>query len=157
MSALRVGVPGGDGSTIRLRSVDVAKLRAVTSLADDMTEPDRDAMSSSDERTWSVVVHAAAFLGVLVPIIGGILGPFLVWILKKPESTVVDRHGKAAINFQISMLIYGIAGALLIRAGVGLLILIVLAVFWFVMILVATIRTAKGRDPGYVFSISFLK
>ena len=122
-----------------------------------MTDPDRNAMSSSEERTWSVVVHAAAFLGVLVPIIGGILGPFLVWILKKPESTVVDRHGKAAINFQISMLIYGIAGALLIRAGVGLVILIVLGIFWFVMILVATIRTANGRDPGYVFSISFLK
>lgn len=134
-----------------------SKLSAVTSLANHMADPDGSAMSSSEERTWSVLVHAAAFVGVLVPIIGGILGPFLVWILKKPESDVVDRHGKAALNFQISMLIYGIAGALLIRAGVGLAILIVLGIFWFVMVLVATIRTANGRDPGYVFSISFLK
>ena len=114
-------------------------------------------MSSSEERAWSVLAHAAAFIGLLVPIIGGVLGPFLVWILKKPRSSVVDRHGKAAMNFQISTLIYGIAGVLLIRAGVGLLILIVLGIFWLVMVLVATIRTAKGRDPGYIFSISFLK
>ena len=141
------------------RQGDIAKLGTVTGLADHMADLDRNAMSRSEERTWSVLVHAAAFVGVLVPIIGGILGPFLVWILKKSASARVDRHGRAALNFQISMLIYGIAGALLIRFGIGFLILtlVVLGIFWFVMVLVATIRTAKGRDPGYVFSISFLK
>ncbi|MDE0420547.1 MAG: DUF4870 domain-containing protein [Gammaproteobacteria bacterium] len=116
----------------------------------------REAMGPSEERTWSILTHAAAFAGVLVPF-GMILGPFLVWIIKKPESALVDRHGRAALNFQISMLIYFIVSVILVFVVIGLLLLIMLGVFWFVMVLVATIRTADGRDPGYVLSIEFLK
>ena len=103
-----------------------------------------------------IVVHAAAFAGLLVPF-GSILGPFIVWIIKKSESAEVDRQGKVAMNFQISMLIYVIVGALLIRFAIGWVFLTALGVFWFVMVLVATIRVANGRDPGYVLGIGFLK
>lgn len=88
---------------------------------------------------------------------GMILGPFIIWIIKKPESALVDRHGRAALNFQISMLIYFIGAGILVLLAIGLLILIVLGIFWFIMVLVATIRVADGRDPGYVLSIEFLK
>ena len=122
-----------------------------------MTDFDHDeTMTASDERMWSILVHAAAFAGVLVPF-GTILGPFIVWIIKKPESALVDRHGRAALNFQISMLIYIIVSAILVLVVVGLLLLIVLGIFWFVMVLVATIRAADGRDPGYLLSIEFLR
>ena len=121
-----------------------------------MADFDRETMTSSDERMWSILVHAAAFAGVLVPF-GMILGPFIVWIIKKPESLLVDRHGRAALNFQISMLIYYIVAGILVFVAIGLLLLIVLVIFWFVMVLVATIRAADGRDPGYVLSIEFLK
>lgn len=113
-------------------------------------------MSPSEERTWSTLVHAAAFAGVVVPF-GSILGPFIVWVVKKPESAEVDWQGRAALNFQISMLIYGAIGLLLIRVAIGLFFLAVLVLFWFAMVLVATIRVADGRDPGYVLSIEFLK
>jgi len=121
-----------------------------------MADLDRSTMSRSQERTWSIVVHAAAFAGLLVPF-GSILGPFIVWIIKKPESAEVDRHGKVAMNFQISMLIYVIIGVLLIRFVIGWALLIALGIFWFAMVLVATIRVANGRDPGYLFSIELLK
>ena len=107
-------------------------------------------------RAWSILVHVAAFAGVLVPF-GMILGPLLVWIIKKPESALVDRHGRAALNFQISMLIYFMVAAFLVLVFIGLMILIVLGIFWSIMVLVATIRVADGRDPGYVLSIEFLK
>lgn len=38
-----------------------------------------------------------------------------------------------------------------------MLLLIALGIFWFVMVLIATIRAADGRDPGYVLAIEFLK
>ena len=113
-------------------------------------------MSSSDERTWSILVHAVAFAGLVVPF-GGILGPFIVWTIKKAESAEVDRQGKAAMNFQISMLIYVIVGLLLIRFVIGWVVLVALGIFGVVMVVVATIRVAKGRTPGYVASIRFLK
>ncbi|MCY3621453.1 MAG: DUF4870 domain-containing protein [Gammaproteobacteria bacterium] len=121
-----------------------------------MAYRDRSTMSRSQQRTWSIVVHAAAFAGVAVPF-GSILGPFIVWIIKKPGSAEVDRQGKAAMNFQISMLIYVIVGVLLIRLPIGWVLLVALGIFWFVMLLVATIRVAHGRDPGYLLSIDFLK
>ncbi|MDE0660543.1 MAG: DUF4870 domain-containing protein [Gammaproteobacteria bacterium] len=121
-----------------------------------MADFDHSEMSSSEERTWSIIVHAAAFAGVVVPF-GMILGPLVVWIIKKPESALVDRHGRAALNFQISMLIYFIGAVVLVFVAIGLLLLIVLGIFWFLMVLVATIRVADGRDPGYVLSIEFLK
>ena len=86
-----------------------------------------------------------------------ILGPLIVWLVKKPESALVDRHGRAALNFQISMLAYFIGAVVLLLVRIGLLLIIVLAIFWFVMVLVATIRAAKGREPGYLLSIGFLK
>ena len=121
-----------------------------------MADFDHSAMSSSEERTWSILVHAAAFAGAIVPF-GMILGPLLVWIIKKPESPLVDRHGRAALNFQISMLIYIFVAILLVFVVIGIFVLIALGIFWFVMVLVATIRAADGRDPGYVLSIEFLK
>lgn len=113
-------------------------------------------MASSEERTWSILVHAAAFAGAVVPF-GSILGPYLVWVIKKPESAEVDRHGKASMNFQISMLIYLVVGLLLLRLPIGWVLLVALGIFWFVMVLVATIRVANGRNAKYVFSIQFLK
>ena len=121
-----------------------------------MADFDPNAMPSSEERTWSILVHAAAFSGMLIPF-GGILGPFIVWIIKKPESALVDCHGRAALNFQISMLIYVFVAIVLVFVLIGVLLLIALGVFWFVMVLIATIRAADGRDPGYVLAIEFLK
>ncbi|MYD96587.1 MAG: DUF4870 domain-containing protein [Gammaproteobacteria bacterium] len=121
-----------------------------------MGDLDRSTMSRSQERTWSIVVHAAAFAGLLVPF-GSILGPLIVWIIKKPESAEVDRQGKAAMNYQISMLIYVIVAAVLIRYAIGWVLLIALGIFWFVMVLVATIRVANDRGPGYLLSMGFLK
>ena len=121
-----------------------------------MADFDQNTISSSEARTWSILVHVAALSGLLVPF-GGVLGPFLVWIIKRPESAAVDRHGKAALNFQISMLIYVFVSVLLVFVAIGILLLIMLGIFWFVMVLVATIRAADDRDPGYVLSIEFLK
>ncbi len=59
-------------------------------------------------RGWLVLVHLAAFAGIFVPV-GQIFGPLLVWLVKRSTSPAVDRHGKAALNFQISMTIYMIA------------------------------------------------
>lgn len=102
------------------------------------------------------MVHAAALSGLFLPF-GGILGPFLVWIIKRPESAEVDRHGRSALNFQISMLIYVLVSVVLVFVAIGILLLLVLGVFWFVMVLVATVRAANGREPGYVLAIEFLK
>ena len=55
-------------------------------------------LGESDERTMSLLAH----------ILGGVtcvVGPLIIWMLKKDESPFVDDQGKEATNFQITMLI----------------------------------------------------
>ncbi|MXZ27158.1 DUF4870 domain-containing protein [Candidatus Poribacteria bacterium] len=112
--------------------------------------------STSDERTWSILLHISALAGMVFPL-GNVLGPFLFWLIKKPESELIDRHGKAALNFQISSTIYFIGMGLLVIILIGLPLIIAYAIFWFIMVIVATIRAADDQDPNYLLSIQFLK
>ena len=112
--------------------------------------------STSDERTWSLLLHISALAGMVFPL-GNVIGPFVFWLIKKPESELIDRHGKAALNFQISSTIYMIGMGLLVIVLIGLPLLIGYAIFWFIMVIVATIRAADDKDPNYLLSIPFLK
>lgn len=112
--------------------------------------------STSDERTWSILLHISALAGMVFPL-GNVIGPFVFWLIKKPESELIDRHGKAALNFQISSTIYFIGMGLLVIILIGLPLIIAYAIFWFIMVIVATIRAADDKDPNYLLSIQFLK
>ena len=120
------------------------------------TPPSPPPATTSDDRTWSVVLHISAFAAMVIPF-GNVIGPLVCWLIKKPESALVDHHGKAALNFQISSTIYMIVMVLLMVVFIGFLLLPIYAIFWFVMVIVATVRAADGRDPGYWLSIPFLK
>ena len=72
-------------------------------------EPNKDA------RMWAMFAHLAgfAFLLPVIPGIGSIIGPLVIWLIKKDQYPFVDEQGKEALNFQITMLIYGIVAGLL--------------------------------------------
>ncbi|MYJ96291.1 MAG: DUF4870 domain-containing protein [Proteobacteria bacterium] len=122
-----------------------------------MTEsPAPPPASTLDDRKWSIVLHISALAGMIIPF-GNVIGPLVVWLIKKPESALVDRHGKAALNFHISSTIYFIAMGFLVIVFIGLPLLVVYTIFWFVMVILATIRAADDEDPGYLLSIAFVK
>jgi len=56
---------------------------------------------------WEVLCHVSALL-VLVPHVqyGALIGPLVVWLIKRDSMPPVDRHGRASLNFQISIFIY---------------------------------------------------
>ena len=62
-------------------------------------------------RTWCAFIHASALLGVFLHFPGHILAPLILWLIKRDESPELDAHGKEAVNFQISMLIYNVVAA----------------------------------------------
>ncbi|MGI8958116.1 MAG: DUF4870 domain-containing protein [Chthoniobacterales bacterium] len=70
------------------------------------TPPLVPAAPLTNECTWAALCHASALLGLLFRIPGAALGPLLVWLVKRGDSPEIDAHGKEAINFQVSMLIY---------------------------------------------------
>ena len=59
---------------------------------------------NSNDKKWGVAIHLSALVGLLLAP-GLVLGPFIVWILKKHDSAYLNDQGKKAINFQLTILL----------------------------------------------------
>ena len=113
--------------------------------------------TSSDIRTWCVLCHAAALLGLFFHFLGHILGPLIVWLVKRGDSPEVDAHGKESLNFQISMLIYDAIAAILCIVLIGIPILIALWVLNTVLVIIASIQASEGKFYRYPITIRLIK
>jgi uncharacterized Tic20 family protein len=140
------------------------KLKAVTSTVQKMatvtTKPaaSKPAPSSQtkDARNWSMYCHLAAFSGFIIPL-GFILGPLIVWLMKRDEYPAVEKHGKAALNFQISMTIYFIISVLLAFIVIGYVFLVALVIMEIVFVVLASIKAQEGGFYEYPLTIHFVK
>ncbi len=112
---------------------------------------------SKDERMWAMLSHISAFAFFVFPAFGNILGPLIIWLIKKEEYPFVDEQGKEALNFQISITIYSLAAALLSIILIGIPILIALFFFDFIMVVVAAIKANDGFHYKYPLSIQLIR
>lgn len=120
---------------------------------------------TDDEKTWSLIMHLT-LLGHLVVPYFAIIAPIVMWMNKKNESQYIDDHGREAINFQISVLIYSIvlpivAGLIgVITCGVGMLLLIPAAFLPYILGLIGMVMAAMAAGRGeffrYPMTIRFL-
>lgn len=108
-----------------------------------------------DQNMWAMLCHLTTFSGFIIPF-GNVIGPLIIWSLKKDQYPLVDDQGKEAINFQISVLIYLIISIILIFVVIGIPLLIALMVFDLIATVVATIRAAEGSTYRYPLSMRFI-
>lgn len=124
-------------------------------MADDIFAP---TPITPEERNWCVGAHLASFLGMAGLQFGAVLGPLVVWLIKRSESPAVDAHGKAVLNFQISIFIWSLLCIpLLFVMGIGAVLLIVLAIIDIVSTILGAIAANEGRLYKYRLTIRFLK
>jgi uncharacterized Tic20 family protein len=119
--------------------------------------PPPAAPRAADVRTWCVLCHASALLGLFFHFLGHILGPLIVWLAKRGDSTEIDAHGKESLNFQISMLIYDAIAGVLCFILIGFFLLIALWVLNTVLVIIASIKASDGQLYRYPFTIRFIK
>ena len=112
---------------------------------------------SSHVRTWTILCHASALLGVFLHFPGHLLGPLIVWLAKRDDSPEIDAHGKESLNFQISMLIYNVIAAVFCLVLIGFAFLAILWVLNAVFVIVASIRASEGRFYRYPMTIRFIQ
>ena len=111
---------------------------------------------NKEERTWGMLCHLLALSGFIVPF-GSIIGPLIIWLIKKDEMEFVDDQGKESINFQLTMLIAFIISAILMLVVIGFLLMAILAIFDVVVIIIASIKANDGIRYRYPYAIRFLK
>ena len=114
-------------------------------------------VSSTNVRTWNILCHASALLGVFLHFPGHLLGPLIVWLAKRDDSPEIDAHGKESVNFQISMLIYNGIAVVFCLVLVGFAFLAVLWVLNAVFVIVASIQASDGKFYRYPMTIRFIQ
>lgn len=112
--------------------------------------------TAKDERLWAMFAHLSAFSGHLIPF-GHLIGPLIIWSMKKDEFPLVNDQGKESLNFQISSSIYFLIAGALCFVLIGFLILPVLWVAYVVLVIIAGIKANDGTAYRYPATIRFLK
>jgi uncharacterized Tic20 family protein len=110
---------------------------------------------NQDERMWAMFCHLSALFGFIFPF-GNIIGPLVIWLIKKEEYALVNDQGKESVNFQISITIYILISVVLIFIVIGIPLLIILGLFNLIVIVIAAIKANEGIRYRYPFAIRFL-
>jgi uncharacterized protein len=112
---------------------------------------------TENERTWGMLAHLSALLGVAVPLFGCVLGPLVVWLGRRDQSTFVEAQAKEALNFNISVFLAAIVCSLLMLVFIGFILGAALFIAWLVMTLIAAIKASEGIAYRYPFSLRLVK
>lgn len=115
-------------------------------------------MSPKDECLWGMLAHLSALLSIVV---GGsfanIVGPLIIWLVKRDESPFVEHHGREALNFNISVAIYMVVCVPFVFCFyIGFLMILGVGVLWVVCTIMAAIEANSGRPYRYPLSIRFI-
>ncbi len=112
---------------------------------------------SPQARQWAMFCHYSAFFWFLVPMIGNVLGPLIVWQLKKEMDPFVDEQGKEALNFQITFSILLMICGALAWILIGFPLMALISIVALVLVVTAGIRANEGKPYRYPFCWRIVK
>jgi uncharacterized Tic20 family protein len=114
-----------------------------------------------DSRNYALAAHLSAPLSLFVGF--PFIGPLVVYLVKK-DDPFVRRHAAEALNFNLSIMLYGvilgIVTVILLFFVVGLLLIplfAVLGIVWIVFTCVAATRAGQGEEYRYPLTIRFVR
>lgn len=106
------------------------------------------------ERTYAMCSHLLLLAGHIIPVAPSLI----LWLVKRDQSSFVDDHGKEAVNFQISIVIYMIAGGVLIAACfVGFVVIAAAYVLAIVGMILASVAAHRGQYFRYPMTIRLIR
>jgi uncharacterized Tic20 family protein len=116
----------------------------------------------ADERMWAMLGHLAAFTAFISGL-GCVIGPLIVWLVKRETMPFAGDQAREALNFNITAIIVALGLGLFtaMTLGIGALITVpaacILFVGWFVLTIVAAMKANNGEQYRYPFAIRLVK
>lgn len=123
---------------------------------------------SAEERQWAMFAHLSALLGGLVTAgwlasVGCVIGPFIIWQIKKETMPFASEQAKEALNFNITL-----AGIMVILMALGFLtigigfivigpLMLLIGLAALVLIIIAAIKSNEGVAYRYPFTLRLIK
>ncbi len=123
-----------------------------------ISEPIRLSPEAQEQETrqWALALHLSVLAGYAVPL-AGLIVPILIWQLKKADLPGLDVHGKNAVNWIISHIIYAIVSVILCFAcGIGIPLLVALGIVALIFPIIAGIKANEGEVWKYPMAMPFL-
>ena len=127
--------------------------------ASDMSVPPTSMVGgiSKDETNFAMFTHLAGLLDLTSIPGGGLIGPLVLWLIKKDTMPFVDDQGKEAVNFHIT-----VAFALLVSWGltfvcIGIPLLIAVGLASIIFSIIGAIAASKGEAYRYPCTLRLLK
>ncbi|NQD80513.1 DUF4870 domain-containing protein [Pseudomonas seleniipraecipitans] len=111
---------------------------------------------SKEARQWAMICHFAAALGFIFPF-GNLIGPLIVWQIKKDQDAFIDEQGKEALNFQLTACIAAIVCIILMLVLIGFVLMGLLCIGTLVLTIIAGIKAGEGRPYRYPFCLRLVK
>lgn len=99
-----------------------------------------------------VVTHICQLL-TFVTGFGGLIVPLILWLTQKDKVENIDEHGRAILNFQVSLIIYSIISIPLIFILVGFVMLGLIAILGIVFPIINAVNASNGREIYYPLSL----
>ncbi len=102
---------------------------------------------TSEEKTLGLIAHVITFVSMFI-------GPLIIYILKKDESSFVAQQAKESLNFQITM---ALVSVVLIISILGIFLLWIVGIFVLIFVIIATVKASEGKLYKYPLTIRFIK
>ena len=123
-------------------------------------------MITQNDKNYSAITHLSGFAGWFFPF-GNVIAPLVLWSAKKEHSSYINEHGKSAVNFQLSWILYTFLLVLLLvpiailTLGLGVIAIalgIIPAIILKIALTInASIKANSGEPYDYPFTIEFIK
>jgi uncharacterized Tic20 family protein len=124
--------------------------------------PDPIDEDPKDSRMWATIMHLSLLSGFVLPLIGSLLVPIVVHMLKKDEVPSLTAHFNIVMNWIISVVIYGAAAAVLAVVTLGLALPLMFLVFAAIAVatlafsIIGAIKANDGETWPYPLSLRII-
>ena len=111
---------------------------------------------SQKVRQWAMFCHLSASLGIWIPF-GNLIGPLILWQMKRESDPFIDAQGKEALNFQITVAIVTAICILLMLVIVGFFLYGLVTIAALVLAIIGGVKANEGFPYRYPFTWRLIK
>ena len=109
-----------------------------------------DPLPTQDEKNLALIMHVRSLVGF------SLIGPLIVWLIKKDESAFINIQGRELLNFQLSILLYAVICIPLCFILIGIPMLFVVGIASLILTIIGLIRATEGKIYRYPLTIRML-
>lgn len=105
---------------------------------------------SKDDRLLSMLIYVTSIFTTII-------GPLIIWLIKRDESEFINYHGKEYFNFVISFFVYSLVAGLSTIILIGFILVPIVTIAFIVLLIIAAVKSYNGEYYRIPFVFRLIK